>query len=105
MQEASDITSINPQSQMSLLSDPEEPSTSTTKELTEDFTSFLGEKLNEVEGKQEEAQEKMRLFAAGEIDNVHDVTVAQQKAQMSIRLVALVRQKLLDAYQRLSQMQ
>jgi len=90
---------------MSLLSDSGDPSTSATKELTEDFTSFLGDKLNEVEGKQVDAQEKMRLFAAGEIDNVHDVTVAQQKAQMAIRLVTIVRQKLLEAYDRLSQMQ
>lgn|GEM_PF-3522642 len=105
MQDASDITPISPNSQMSLLSDSGDPSTSATKELTEDFTSFLGDKLNEVEGKQVDAQEKMRLFAAGEIDNVHDVTVAQQKAQMAIRLVTIVRQKLLEAYDRLSQMQ
>ena len=105
MQDANDITSISPNSQMSLLSDSGDPSTSATKELTEDFTSFLGDKLNEVEGKQVDAQEKMRLFAAGEIDNVHDVTVAQQKAQMAIRLVTIVRQKLLEAYDRLSQMQ
>jgi len=105
LQDASDITPISPNSQMSLLSDSGDPSTSATKELTEDFTSFLGDKLNEVEGKQVDAQEKMRLFAAGEIDNVHDVTVAQQKAQMAIRLVTIVRQKLLEAYDRLSQMQ
>jgi len=76
-----------------------------TEELANSFADTLSEKLNHVESTQRDAQEKMRLFAAGEIENVHDVTIAQQKANMAMRITGLIREKLMQGFDSLNRMQ
>ncbi len=100
-----DLVSLTPQRSLSQQRDSVPTDNSSTRKLTDDFAVFLRDSLNQVETSQRDAQEKMRLFAAGEIDDVHDVTIAQQKAQLGLRLTTIVRNKLIEAYERLSQMQ
>ncbi|MGM0380682.1 MAG: flagellar hook-basal body complex protein FliE [bacterium] len=78
---------------------------SASRELADSFADTLSEKLNHVEATQRDAQEKMRLFAAGEIDNIHDVTVAQQKANMAMRVTGLIREKLMQGFDELKRLQ
>jgi len=78
---------------------------SITENLADSFADTLSEKLNHVESTQRDAQEKMRLFAAGEIENVHDVTIAQQKANMAMRITGLIREKLMQGFDTLNRMQ
>lgn len=83
------------------LSPSDEPESSPSQELFSEFQSVLTHRLSQVEQTQIDAQNKMRDFAAGNIENVHDVTVALQKATMAVNLTTLVRRKFLDAWEQL----
>lgn len=48
--------------------------------------------------------EKIR-FALGEVDNTHDMTIAMQKASEALQYTVAVRDKFLEAYRELIQMQ
>lgn len=48
--------------------------------------------------------EKIR-FALGETENAHDLTIAMQKASDALQYTTLVRDKLLEAYNQIMQMQ
>ena len=48
--------------------------------------------------------EKIR-FALGEVDNTHDMTIAMQKASEALPYTVAVRDKFLEAYRELVQMQ
>lgn len=48
--------------------------------------------------------EKIR-FALGEVDNAHDLSIAMQKASATLQYTVAVRDKLLEAYRELMQMQ
>lgn len=78
---------------------------SETEKLINSFGETLQNKLQQVESMQQTAQTKMKKFASGEIDDVHDVSVAMQKAQMSLNVASAVRRKVLQGFNELQQMQ
>lgn len=82
----------------------ESSSSSETGELMESFGETLSNKLQEVESMQNTAQTKMQQFAAGEIDDVHDVSIAMQKAQMGLNVASAVRRKVIQGFDELQQM-
>ena len=65
------------------------------------FSQILGE----VNALQLRADELAGKLAAGQIENVHEVIVAQQEAALALRLLQEVRDKLVAAYQELMRMQ
>ncbi|MFB6344692.1 MAG: flagellar hook-basal body complex protein FliE [bacterium] len=77
---------------------------SETAQLMNSFGETLQNKLNQVESMQKNAQTKMQKFAAGEIENVHDVSISLQKAQMGLNTASAVRRKVLQAFDELQQM-
>lgn len=85
--------------------EPSSESTSSSAELMNSFGRVLASKLNQVDQLQRTAQTKSRQFAAGKIDNVHEVSIATQKANMGLQLAGLVRQKVLQGFQQLQQLQ
>lgn len=82
----------------------DESGVSPTQRLMSSFQDVLTDKLQQVEQFQRGAHTKMKQFAAGEIDNVHDVSIALQKANMSVRLATLFREKILSGYNELKQL-
>ncbi|MFP4687373.1 MAG: flagellar hook-basal body complex protein FliE [bacterium] len=102
-----DLTSLTPLSSQPDISarNGSKVSGSPTAEIANSFADSLAGKLNQVENTQRDAQQKMRLFAAGKIDNVHDVTIAMQKANMAMRTATLVREKILGGFDQLKKMQ
>ena len=54
----------------------------------------------------ERNQEKLRVdFVNGELENMHDLTIATQKADIAIQTVTEVRNKVIDAYKEIMRMQ
>lgn len=54
----------------------------------------------------EQKQENLRVdFLNGELENMHDLTIATQKADIAIQTVAEVRNKVIDAYREIMRMQ
>ena len=69
------------------------------------FQSVLGDLVREVNGLQEDASRSIEGLVTGETQNVHDVTTRMAEAGIAFDLMMEVRNKLLDAYQQILQMQ
>ncbi|MCR5256399.1 MAG: flagellar hook-basal body complex protein FliE [Acetatifactor sp.] len=52
-----------------------------------------------------DAENEEILFALGESDNTHDLTIALQKASTALQYTVAIRDKVLDAYKELMNMQ
>lgn len=48
--------------------------------------------------------EKLR-FAMGEVDNTHDLTIALQKASTALQYTIAIRDKMIEAYNKITQIQ
>lgn len=70
-----------------------------------DFANWMARKLDEVNTELSQADMQVRQLAVGSQSNVHEVMIAIEKARLSLELVVQVRNKLLDAYQTVMQMQ
>ena len=69
------------------------------------FYSLLKDKLDEVNDKQIEADNKTESFIKGEGPDIHEVMLSSEEAKMSLQLAVQVRNKLVEAYQELNRMQ
>lgn len=69
------------------------------------FQSVLGDLVREVNGLQQDASRSIEGLVTGETQNVHDVTTRMAEAGIAFDLMMEVRNKLLDAYQQILQMQ
>ena len=79
-----------------------------SEESTGDFSSILDSminSLNETNTLQNQAEASAIQFALGESDNMHDLLVAQTKANTALQYTVAVRDKLIEAYQQIIQMQ
>lgn len=72
--------------------------------LADDFFQTFKSVMGEVNRMQFHAEDQSRAFAAGEVEDVHDVALAINKAKFALDLTVRVRDKLLDAYRELSSM-
>lgn len=72
------------------------------------FDAFLNSAINNIKTTNEylsDAEDMNIKFALGETDNAHDLTIALQKASTALQYTVAVRDRLLDAYKELMQMQ
>ena len=103
-----DLFSLTPRSTFtpeSPAGDDQSGNTSSTQKLMGSFREVLTDKLEQVDSMHKNAHDKVRQFASGEIENVHDVSIALQKADMALNLATLFREKILTAYDELKQLQ
>lgn len=70
-----------------------------------DFMSVLADAINQTNEYQLVSNQFAERLVAGEVENLHDVIIAGQKADISVRLLTAVRGKILDAYQEIMRMQ
>lgn len=72
------------------------------------FESFLNTALDNIKTTNSylsDAENEEIKFALGETDNTHDLTIALQKASTALQYTVAIRDKLLDAYKELMQIQ
>ena len=74
-------------------------------EETKQFSALLGDALNKVNQLQREKDEYKELLITGEIDNLHDVTIAGEKANIALQLTLSIRNKVVEAYREIMRMQ
>lgn len=72
---------------------------------TVDFKDQLMTAIKEIDGLQKETDLLTNKLVLGEIDDVSKVTIAQEKAALSMQLAMSVRNKVIDAYQEVMRMQ
>ncbi|RME56386.1 MAG: flagellar hook-basal body complex protein FliE [Caldilineae bacterium] len=69
------------------------------------FGKALQEAVESVDAAQKEADEQVTAFISGEQENVHEVMIAMNQAQLSFQLMTEVRNKMLETYQELMRIQ
>ncbi|HPG37983.1 MAG TPA: flagellar hook-basal body complex protein FliE [bacterium] len=69
------------------------------------FGDRVKELLGDVNNMQLDAGKVADQFAKGEVEDIHDVMIAAEKASVGLELVLQVRNRLIDAYREISRMQ
>lgn len=75
------------------------------KKETIKFGKLLKDALNNVNQLQREKEEYKKLLITGEVDNLHDVTIAAEKANVALQLTLGIRNKVVEAYKEIMRMQ
>lgn len=69
------------------------------------FDEMLNNIIQEAESTAQVSAQMTDSLLAGEIDDLHSVTIAAEKADLSLNLVIQVRNKIVDAYNEIMRMQ
>ncbi|HOV80436.1 MAG TPA: flagellar hook-basal body complex protein FliE [Bacillota bacterium] len=72
---------------------------------TVSFPEMLENALKKLNDSQIKADELTRRFLTGEIEDIHQVTIAMQEARLCMQLAVEVRNRIVEAYQEISRMQ
>ncbi len=83
---------------------PEVALTPPRDEASAGFTELLQQAIEEVNQAQQTADSARRDFAVGEARSVHDTMITLEKADLSLRLLMQVRNKVVEAYQEVMRM-
>ena len=69
------------------------------------FADTLKEAVADVNVLQKDSDKKMQDLATGKTTNIPDVMMAAEKADIAVRMMVQVRNKIIDAYQEVMKMQ
>lgn len=69
------------------------------------FGEVLNNAINKLNQTQIKADETMQGFLVGDVQDIHQVTIAMQEAKLTMQLAVEVRNKIVEAYQEISRMQ
>lgn len=75
------------------------------KKQTIKFDNLLKDALDKVNQLQLDKEEYKKLLITGELDNLHDVTIAAEKANVALQLTLGIRNKVVEAYKEIMRMQ
>ncbi|MFW6238038.1 MAG: flagellar hook-basal body complex protein FliE [Bacillota bacterium] len=75
------------------------------KEAEESFSKLLQENLHKTNDLVKDAENITTSFALGEIDNVHEVTIAAEKAKTAVNLTSAIQNKAVEAYKEIMRIQ
>lgn len=92
---------VNPSGMLGM-TEPQSAGTSSS-EATSPEKNLFKDMLAEVNGQQQEADTQVRQLLLGEVD-LHEAMLALEKADLSLRFLVQVRNKLVRAYEELSRM-
>jgi len=70
-----------------------------------DFSKFLADALQQVNALQQQGEAASAALVTGQVQDVHTVMLALEKASLSLGLTVEVRNKVLDAYNQIMRMQ
>lgn len=86
-----------------------EPTTSPQElrrtEAGQSFAGMLTDAISGVDEAMKDSDQKIQDFLAGKTENVHDVMISMQRAQLSFQLMVEIRNKAIEAYHEISRMQ
>lgn len=68
------------------------------------FEDLLKESMIQVNSLEQRSDTMMKRMATGDVDDISEVVLSVQRAEIALRLLSEVRNKLLDAYQQLARM-
>jgi flagellar hook-basal body complex protein FliE len=95
----------NTRNEIGPVASPIAPSISGASKTATDFASSLKDAVESVNQAQKESDRKMQELATGKSNNIHETMIAAEKADLSLRLMVQVRNKIIEAYQEVMKMQ
>ena len=69
------------------------------------FKDIISDAMNELNNKQVKADELTQDFISGNVDDLHTVLIATEEARLSLELAVQVRNKCIEAYKEINNMQ
>ncbi len=84
---------------------PEMSVNKSAENVTNSFEDTLNGFVSNVNNLQNSANDAIDKMAAGQTADVHEVMVAMEKAKVSFDMLLQIRNKMLDAYKQIMQMQ
>ncbi|HOK62334.1 MAG TPA: flagellar hook-basal body complex protein FliE [Soehngenia sp.] len=79
--------------------------TKTNNETETDFKAIMNEQLNKLNNKQVEADNYVNDLISGNDVDLHQVMIATEEARLSLELAVQIRNKIVEAYKELNNMQ
>ncbi|MCE7870105.1 flagellar hook-basal body complex protein FliE [bacterium CPR1] len=76
-----------------------------TEEQANTFASLLGNAINTVNTVQDKSKKMTQALATGNMDNIHEMTIAGAKAEVAMKMTTTIASKLATATTTLFQMQ
>ncbi|AQQ54134.1 flagellar hook-basal body complex protein FliE [Planococcus lenghuensis] len=84
---------------------PQESPKVQTDNKTGEFGELFKQALDKVNSAQKESDKLTTGLVTGQVQDVHEVMIASQKANLSLQLTMQVRNKVVEAYQEMMRMQ
>lgn len=81
------------------------PGLNTTNKEEVSFADSLKTAINKVDQLQKEADRKTEDILTGKSTNIHETLITVEKADIALKLMTSVRNKIIDAYQEIMKMQ
>ncbi len=83
----------------------ESPLVKSNKKQEGDFASFIKSSIAQVNDLQINSAKQDALFAAGKVDNIHEVMIAAQKSEIALQFTLEIKNKVIDAYKEIMRLQ
>lgn len=71
----------------------------------EGFKNMLSEAIDQVDNLQKHADDLRTKYAAGEVEDIHQVMTAIEEASIAMQYTVQIRNKVIEAYQEIMRMQ
>lgn len=88
-----------------VLNNPESSAFPSADKPGQSFSDTLKAAVGQVNELQKEADVQMQNLATGKTDNIQEVMMAAEKADLALKLMVQVRNKVIEAYQEVMKMQ
>lgn len=75
------------------------------KATDQSFGEILNNAINEVNKTEQESVSMMEKLSTGEVENVHEVFIAAQKAELTLNMALEVKNRVVDAYKEIMRLQ
>lgn len=83
---------------------PQIPAAASPAQVTKSFSSVLTDALDKVNQAQVESAKLTDKFAAGQIEDPHQVMIAGQQSTILLQMTMQVRNKVIESYQEIMRM-
>lgn len=91
------INSFQPMPEMLRYSSATKPASS-AKNIMDSFSNILNQGIQRANTLENQSDVLTRMLVSGEVENIHDVMIAAEKAEIAINLTMNIRDKVIRAY-------
>jgi len=78
---------------------------SNDKSKSINFAEMLNSAINKMNDDQINSDKMGELLAVGKVDNIHEVMIASQKAELTLNLAIEIKSKIMEAYKEIMRLQ